>query len=118
MAKYVYLAFSDCKDPAREEEYTDWYKNVHIPDMLDTPGMIKATFWEAADAKEKSRRKYLALYEFETDDIGTFNQKLGAVGRGTMEKGRYSDLPVFDPPDVPREYRQIMPTKTTKTKKE
>jgi hypothetical protein len=57
------------------------------------------------------------LYEFETDDIGTFNQKLGAVGRGTMEKGRYSDLPVFDPPDVPREYRQIIPTKTTKTKK-
>jgi hypothetical protein len=117
MAKYIYLAFSDCKDPSREEEYTNWYQNMHIPDMLETPGMIRATFWEAADGKGKFRRKYLALYEFETEDIEEFNRKLGVVGRGTMEKGRFSDLPAFDPPDVPREYRQIMPAKKAKSKK-
>ena len=114
MTKYYYFAFSDCNDPSREDEYNDWYSNTHIPDMLETPGMIRATRWMAADARDKSIRKYLALYEFEADDLDDFNKQVGIVGRGTMERGRFSDLPVFDPPEVPRVYVQIMPVKEAK----
>jgi hypothetical protein len=114
MARYLYFAFSDCKDPAREEEFNKWYSNMHLPDMLEVPGMIKATRYVSADPKEGEHRKYLALYELETDDINDFNSKVRERGERTIEEGRFSDLPVFDPPNVPRIYKQIMPVKKAK----
>jgi hypothetical protein len=111
MGRYLYFAFSDCKDPARETEFNNWYSNIHLPDMLEVPGMIKATRYVSADPKEGEHRKYLALYELETDDIDEFNLKVRERGERTIKEGRFSDLPVFDPPDVPRIYKQIMPMK-------
>ncbi len=111
MARYLFFAFSDCKDPARETEFNNWYDNMHLPDMLEVPGMIKASRWVAADSKEKPRRKYLALYELETDDVNEFDKQVQIRGKRTVEEGRFSDLPEFDPPDVPRMYRQILPSK-------
>jgi hypothetical protein len=111
MARYFFYAFSDCKDPAREEEFNEWYANTHIPDMLQVPGMIQATRWEAAEPKDNMKRKYLALYEFETDDITKFNADVQKQGKWTMQAGRFSDLPVFDPDNIPRIYKQIMPAK-------
>lgn len=111
MARYWFFAFSDCNDPTREGEFNDWYSNTHIPDMLQVPGMIQATRWEAAEPKEGLKRKYLALYEFETDDVATFNAEVAKRGKWTMEQGRFSDLPVFDPDNIPRVYRQIMQVK-------
>lgn len=80
MAKYLLFAFSDCKDPKREKEFNDWYDNIHIPDMLEVPGMISATRWMSAEGKQGEIRKYLALYELETDDIKDFNSKVRARG--------------------------------------
>ena len=107
MTKYLLFAFSDCKDPAREDEFNEWYDNMHLPDMLETPGMIRASRWVSAQPESNQRRKYLALYELETDDVEAFNLKVQEIGKRTMERGRFSDLPVFDPPDIPRVYRQI-----------
>jgi N-acyl-D-aspartate/D-glutamate deacylase len=111
MARYLLFAFSDCKDPAREAEFNDWYTNVHLPDMLEVPGMIRATRWMSADNKENEIRKYLAMYELETDDLAKFNDGVRERGMRTVREGRFSDLPVFDPPNVPRIYRQIMDEK-------
>jgi hypothetical protein len=107
MARYLLFAFSDCKDPAREKEFNDWYDNIHMPDMLKTPGLIKATRWMSADNKENEVRKYLALYELETDNLEEFNKKMRKQGMWTFEAGRFSELPVFDPDNVPRIYKQI-----------
>jgi hypothetical protein len=111
MGRYLLFAFSDCKDPAREKEFNDWYDNLHIPDMLEVPGMIRATRWASAEPQEGQHRKYLAMYELETDDIEKFDLKVRERGMRTVKEGRFSDLPVFDPPDVPRVYKQIMPAK-------
>jgi hypothetical protein len=111
MGRYLLLAFSDCKDPAREKEFNDWYDNMHVPDMLEVPGMISATRWVGADPKEGQHRKYLAMYELETDDIEKFDSSVRERGMRTMQEGRFSDLPVFDPPEIPRVYKQIMPEK-------
>lgn len=114
MTKYLLFAFSDCIDPSREDEFNEWYDNIHIPDMLETPGMIRATRWVNASPKENQRRKYLALYELEADDIDEFDRKVQEIGKGTVERGRFSDLPTFDPPDVPRIYKQIMAPREAK----
>ena len=40
MTRYLFFAFSECKDPGREDEYNEWYNTYHVPDMLEIPGMI------------------------------------------------------------------------------
>lgn len=114
MAKYLLFAFSDCKDPKKEKEFNDWYDNMHMPDMLEVPGFIKATRWVSADKKENEIRKYLAMYELETDDLDDFNAKMRERGMWTFKQGRFSDLPAFDPDNVPRIYRQITAEKKPK----
>jgi hypothetical protein len=111
MTRYRLFAFSDCKDPAREQEFNDWYTNVHLPDMLQVPGMISATRWMSADNKENEIRRYVAIYEMETDDLKKFNDAVRERGMWTVAQGRFSDLPEFDPPNVPRIYVQIMEEK-------
>ena len=114
MARYLLFAFSDCKDPAREQEFNDWYDNKHIPDMLEVPGMIKATRWMGVDNKKDMQRQYLAMYELESDNLAEFDARVRERGMRTVQEGRFSDLPIFDPPNVPRIYKQIMREKRAK----
>jgi hypothetical protein len=115
MERYLFVTFTDCSDPSREDEFNDRYNNVHVPDMLETPGMISATRWENIFPKGNNRRKYIALYEFETDDVEEFDKTLREYGKKSGERERLSDLIVLDPPEVPRIiYRQVMPPKKAK----
>jgi hypothetical protein len=114
MARYLLFAFSDCKDPSREDEFNTWYDTMHVPDMLQVPGMISATRWVAAQPAEGQQRRYLAMYELETDDLQKFDNSVRERGMRTMKEGRFSDLPAFDAPNIPRIYRQIMDEKKAK----
>jgi hypothetical protein len=115
MTKYLYFAFSDCKDPSREKEFNDWYNDVHCVDMMEVDGFIQATRWASAEPeKPGQKRKYLTLYEVETDDMDKFNERIRERGMRTVKEGRFSDLPVFDGPEIPRVYKQIMPAKKAK----
>ena len=112
MAGYMLIVHSDCRDPAREDEFNAWYNDIHIPDMLKIPGMVQATRWENAYPPGNDRRRYIAVYEAETDDLEAFLDQLRKHGQRSVEGGRYSDLMVREPPDVPRViYRQLMPVK-------
>ncbi len=115
MARYMFVTYTDCADPSREDEFNEWYNNIHVPDMLETPGMISATRWKNIFPIGNNRRRYVALYEFETDDIEKFDATLRENGRKSKERGRLSDLIVVDPPDVSRIiYAQVMPPKKAK----
>jgi len=115
MTRYLFFAFSDCKYPDRENEYNEWYNTKHVPDMLEIPGMLKATRWVNAGDKHGQQRKYLAMYELETDDIEKFDTMVIEATMSTIKRGRFSELPVFEPPEIPRFYYQIMPAKKPKT---
>jgi hypothetical protein len=117
MSRYLFFAFSDCKDPAREDEFNEWYSTMHVPDMLQVPGMISAARWASASDKPNQHRKYLALYELETDDIEKFDANVREATMAAINRGRFSNLPVFDPPEIPRFYRQIMPEKNPENSK-
>ena len=41
MELWVNLVETNC-DPAREDEYNDWYERMHIPDILQTAGFVRA----------------------------------------------------------------------------
>lgn len=92
MARWIRIAETYCKDPARESEFLDWYKAVHIPDILASPiGILSGQLYECPDAASGEAR-YLAVYEFETDDIdNTLSIQMDYV-KALPEKGRMSDL--------------------------
>ena len=38
MERWLLALETNCTDPAREKEFNHWYDNVHLPDVLATPG--------------------------------------------------------------------------------
>jgi len=68
VTRWVNLVETNCVDASREKEFNDWYTNIHLPDVLDTPGFTAARRYEAKEFRD-GRGKYLAVYEIETDDI-------------------------------------------------
>jgi hypothetical protein len=107
MTRYLLVTFSDPKDPAKKKEFNDWYDNMHMPDMLKTPGLLKGSRWMSADKKENEVRKYLSVYELETDNLDEFNALMRKQGMWTMKAGRFPDLGIYDAENVPRIYVQI-----------
>jgi hypothetical protein len=65
--KWVNLVEVNC-DPSREKEFMDWYVNMHMPDVLKTPGFVRARQYVMKEFRD-GRGKYLHLYYIETDDI-------------------------------------------------
>jgi hypothetical protein len=52
-------------DPAREDEFNDWYNMEHIPHFNRLPGVIAARRFRATMGDPR----YVALYHVETTDI-------------------------------------------------
>lgn len=101
MAKWVVVVESNCGDPKREAEFNRWYNDVHVPDVLETPGVVRASRYEAVDA---AGSKYLALYEIEANDLQAVMKAIGENLEKKRAQGRMSDLLKMPPP---RSYRQI-----------
>lgn len=87
------LVLTNCTDPAREQEFNDWYTNVHIPDVLETPGIIRGTRFQLASAPREGqpRAQYLALYELGTDDLETVQKNLAENLANKRAQGRGID---------------------------
>ena len=68
MEKWINMTETTCIDPAREQEFNDWFDNIHLPDVLKTPGYVSAKRFVIKESK-MGRGKYLAIYEIETNDI-------------------------------------------------
>lgn len=77
MAKYVMLAQSEPVE-GREDEFNEWQENAHIKDVLALPGVTSAQRLEATPIMMGGNgRKYMTIYEIETDDPGAFMAEMG-----------------------------------------
>lgn len=91
MEKWLCSVYSNCTDSSRENEFNQWYDTVHLPDILETPGVVRASRYEIRRPAE-GHGKFLALYEIETEDI---RHTMAAMQQMTEEKtrqGRMSEL--------------------------
>ncbi|MFY9327543.1 MAG: DUF4286 family protein [Georgfuchsia sp.] len=52
----------------REDEYNDWYTNRHLADVLKVPGFKSARRFKLAQDDPAAKWKYLAIYDFESDE--------------------------------------------------
>ncbi len=91
MARWINLVETNCAIASREKEYNDWYDNVHIPDILATPGFISARRYEQKEFRD-GRGKYLAIYQIDTDDIDKTIALRRERRKREMEQGHYTDL--------------------------
>jgi len=91
MERWLLTVESNSNDPTREKEFNEWYDNVHLPDVLAIPGIVRATRY-ANDNAAEGQAKFLAFYEIETDDA---LQVLGDLNNGMAkwtEQGRITEL--------------------------
>jgi hypothetical protein len=84
---------TNCADRLREEEFNDWYSNIHIPDLLAVPGFVRAARYVNPDPSSWETGKYLAIYEIETDNIQDVVDGMATSFPKWNEQGRLkSDL--------------------------
>ena len=95
MERWLLVALSNCSDPAREEEFNHWYDTVHVPDVLETPGILRATRFKCRDPQE-GHWEYLAVYEVETEDIEQTMSRFGEIVTEKWQQGHWSDLLATD----------------------
>jgi hypothetical protein len=58
----------------REDEYNDWYTNVHLDDVLAVPGVVTAQRYRLTETQRDPGPqpfRYLAIYGCECDDVQT-----------------------------------------------
>ncbi len=93
MAKWLLMVESNSSDVAREAEFNDWYTKIHLPDVLQTPGFIRAVRYESIEPLA-GKAKFLATYEIEADDIGKVMKAHNDNIAKKRAEGRFSELVV------------------------
>ena len=75
--KTYYLVYSNPVE-GMEEEYNQWYNNVHLKEVLQIDGFNSAQRFELTSAQlvEEQEYKYLAMYEIDSDDVEGATQRL------------------------------------------
>ena len=89
MAKYNFFVYSNCTDPAREEEFNRWYTHMHIPDLSKSKGFVTARRY--VNVEPNPRAKFLTIYEFETDDIDASINSLYELAANSWPNRRHID---------------------------
>ncbi len=69
----IQLVFSNAVE-GRDDEFNDWYDNVHVPDLLGIPGVLSAQRYDLLEtainknpAMPPPAHRYLCVYEMEGD---------------------------------------------------
>jgi len=85
MPRYKMVVYSR-PVPDREEEYNDWYQNVHLVELVALPGFKSARrFRHARNLAEGDAYPYMSIYEIETDEIdGVLETLRETAGRGAL----------------------------------
>lgn len=89
MSKYAMHFYTRCTDSAREEEFNSWYSHVHLPQLHQAIGVSSARRYVSVDSNCKAR--YLAVYEFETEDIQESLQSFFEIVRECFESVKHID---------------------------
>ncbi|HEX5714190.1 MAG TPA: hypothetical protein VFX85_12835 [Solirubrobacterales bacterium] len=68
MAVHRLIVFS-APTPGKEDEYNDWYNNIHLAEVIEIPGFVAAQRFRLSDEQlpgfQPSPHKYLSIYEFD-----------------------------------------------------
>ena len=86
MPKGMLLVQSRPADPAREDEFNDWYANTHIPEVCAVPGIVGARRYkvhEPGPDGDDAGPVYIAIYEIDTRRPRGADARARGPGRAT-----------------------------------
>lgn len=79
MPQYKFIVMTNPVE-GREDEYNDWYDNVHLDDVLAVEGFTAAKRYKAAPEQTGDVPwRYLTIYEIETEDLGKTLRTLNEI---------------------------------------
>jgi hypothetical protein len=90
MPKGVFLVYSNCTEASRDEEFNRWYTHTHLPDLSNAKGLARARRFRNLRGLQ-GPSQYLAIYEFESDDLEDSVRVLSTTAVETFAKGRHID---------------------------
>ena len=105
MERWLLTVESNAVDPSREKDLNDWYDSIHVPDILETPGFVRAVRYENTNPSG-GQGKFVAMYEIETDDLARTMEEFTEQVNSRAAQGRMSDAVVAVGGAL---YRQITP---------
>ena len=86
--KFIQIVYSNPVE-GKDDEFNEWYDNVHIPELLAVPGMLSAqryTLHEAEMYRMEGGRppdhRYAIIYEMEGDVDAIMAEDPGTRGQG------------------------------------
>jgi hypothetical protein len=74
VARYKLVAMSNAVE-GRDDDYNEWYRKQHMPDVLAVPGFVSG---ERLQVLGDGPFTYCAIFEIETDDIGAVLADFGS----------------------------------------
>lgn len=89
MPRGIRLAFTECSDPSREEEFNRWYTHTHLPDLSRAHGFVRSRRFVSTQPGTPS--KYLAVYEFESESLERSFAAQKALVEEAHNTGRHID---------------------------
>ncbi len=112
--KWLFVVQGICVDPQQEREFNHWYDNMHIADIMEARGFVRATRYELElvlcdDKPGSEQARFLAVYEIEAVDVEDTMAHMRTIGKRLRGGGRMSPLFEHGPT---RFYRQLMPPRT------
>lgn len=82
--------------PGMEQEFHEWYNNVHLPEIVNGLGLKGAQRFElVTKMMGADTNQFMAIYDVEIDDPASFMAQMGAFAQsGKMTPGTASDQSV------------------------
>src|SRR5215475_15534064 len=63
------ISYTRCNDPGRAQDWSNWYDEVHLPDLVGRGGVWAATRWQLTEPPVPGRPSlgfsHVAIYELE-----------------------------------------------------
>lgn len=86
MASFILMAMTNAAE-GRDQEYNRWFDEVHVPQVLNVPGMETAQRYELTAEQRMPAPlpyRYATVYWIESDDLAATLAALGAaIAAGT-----------------------------------
>lgn len=90
MPKGIFIVYSNCTEASRDVEFNQWYTHTHLPDLSNAKGLLKARRFRNLRPLQ-GPSQYLAVYEFESDDLEASAADLSRLAVEAFPRGRHID---------------------------
>lgn len=90
--KTIAIEYLSCTDESRTYEFNHWYRTIHIPDLLQTPGIANVTrYRNMAETLKEGLPRYITIYRLDSNQPWSVMQKVIQDNKKRTEQGRMID---------------------------